>query len=176
MGSFGLKGIQTHDIKILPDDRGFFAEALRNDWSELLSDEWITQVNLSCSYPGVIRAWHRHLRGQVDYFLVVRGAMKICAFDDVERSDTRGYLAEVVACEDRPQIVRVPGHYWHGTKTLGPKPSLTVYFVTRLYDYKRPDEERRPWNDLAVVPRTINGKSDDPRVGKPWDWFFPPHK
>jgi len=175
LGRYGLEGVQTYDVRILPDERGFFSEALRKDWNELLSDEWITQVNLSYSYPSIVRAWHRHLRGQVDYFLVVEGAMKICAYEE-EKSATRGYLAEVIASEDRPQIVRIPGQYWHGTKTVSYKPSLTVYFVTKLYDYKNPDEERRPWNDLTIVPTAINGKVDDPRVGKPWDWLAAPHR
>jgi len=170
---FGLEGIQTNDIKILPDERGFFAEALRQDWNGLLGDEWVTQVNLSYSYPSVVRAWHRHQAGQTDYFLVTEGSMKICAYDDMS---AKGCMAEVVASEERLQVVRIPGHYWHGTKTVGSKPSLTIYFVTRLYDYKNPDELRRPWNDPSIVPTSINGRTDDPRVGKPWDWLHPPHK
>jgi len=176
LGKYGLEGVQIYDVKIMPDERGFFAEALRQDWSELLGNEWIDQVNLSYSYPEVVRAWHRHLRGQVDYFLVVQGSMKICAYDGDEKSATKGHLAEVVASEHRPQIVRIPGKYWHGTKTIGHKPSLTIYFVTKLYDYKNPDEERRPWNDMKIVPTAINGKVEDPRVGKPWDWFYPVHR
>jgi dTDP-4-dehydrorhamnose 3,5-epimerase len=168
---YGLEGVQTYDLKIIPDERGFFSEALRQDWKEFLGDDWIAQVNLSRSYPGMVRAWHRHLRGQVDYFFVVEGSMKICAFDDGRR-----LLAEVVGSEDRPQLIRIPGLYWHGTKTVGYKPSLTVYFVTRLYDYKSPDEERRAWNDPTIAPASINGRADDPRVGKSWDWFYPAHK
>ena len=94
---FGLRGVRTYDIRILPDERGFFAEALRKDWNELLMDEWIAQANVSFSYPSIVRAWHRHVRGQDDYFLVMRGAMKICAYDDEQESDARGHLAEIVA-------------------------------------------------------------------------------
>jgi len=64
-------------------------------------------------------------------------------------------------------VVRIPGTYWHGTKTVGNEPSLTVYFVTKLYDYQNPDEERRPWNDPSII---------DPKTGKPFDWNKPPHK
>jgi dTDP-4-dehydrorhamnose 3,5-epimerase len=166
-----LDGIRVYELKSFPDERGFFCELLRQDWKNFLGDEWVVQANLSYSYPGIVRAWHRHLRGQIDYFVVVEGAMKICAYDDKS-----GELDEIVSSEHRLQVVRVPGHYWHGTKTIGSKPSLTVYFVTRLYDYKNPDEERRPWNDAAVVPKSINGKIDDPRVNKPWDWFYSPYK
>ncbi|HDI12337.1 MAG TPA: dTDP-4-dehydrorhamnose 3,5-epimerase, partial [Candidatus Bathyarchaeota archaeon] len=131
-------------------------------WKDILGDEWIVQANLSYSYPGVIRAWHRHLRGQTDYFIVLQGAMRICAYDE-----KTGQLDEIVASEHKLQIVRIPGHYWHGTKTISDKPSLTLYFVTRLYDYSNPDEERRPWNDPTII---------DPRTGKPYDWNKPPHK
>lgn len=162
-----LPGIHIRTLKKLVDDRGFFMEALRADWQDLLGDDAIVQANLSLSYPGMIRAWHRHLRGQVDYFLVLRGAMRICAYDDDAASATCGHLTEVVAIGDVPQLVRIPGHYWHGTMALGVEPSLTMYFTTRLYDYTNPDEERRPWNDPAIV---------DPRSGRPYDWLRPVHK
>jgi dTDP-4-dehydrorhamnose 3,5-epimerase len=168
---YALEGVKTYEIKILADERGFFAEAFRQDWKEFFEDEQITQANLSYSYPNVVRAWHKHLKGQIDHFLVLKGAMKICAYDE-----TTGKMAEIIASSERPIVVRIPGKYLHGTKTVSSKPSLTVYFVNRLYDYQNPDEYRRPWNDQTVVPTEINGKSNDPRVGKPWDWFRVPYR
>ena len=164
---FELDGIQVMDIKKNPDERGFFAETARKDWLDLFGEKWISQSNLSQSYPGIIRAWHRHARGQVDYFIVLQGAMKIVAYDDNEKSKTYGRIVELVASEERLQIVKVPGHYWHGTKTLGDRPSLTMYFVNDLYDYISPDEERRAWNDSSII---------DPKTKKPYDWNKPPHK
>lgn len=166
-----LKGVKTYTLKKFPDERGYFCEILRQDWEETFGDVWIAQANLSYSYPEIVRAWHRHLKGQVDYFIVAKGAMKICAYDNKTKQ-----LNEIVASEHKLQIVRIPGHYWHGTKTIGGSPSLTIYFVTKLYNYKKPDEERRPWNDQSIIPTEINGKKDDPRIGKPWDWFHAPHK
>ncbi len=154
--------MRISELKRNLDERGFFAEILRQDWKEILEDDAVVQANLSYSYPGMIRAWHRHLRGQTDYFVVLKGAMKICAYDD-----KTGGLDEIITGEQKLQIVKVPGHYWHGTKTIGNEPSLTVYFTTRLYDYKNPDEERRPWNDSAII---------DPTTKKPFDWNKPPHK
>lgn len=162
-----LPGVRLYDIKKFPDERGFFAEILREDWKEFLEDDEVVQANLSFSYPGVIRAWHRHLRGQVDYFIVLRGAMKICAYDDDPTSPTRGELDEIIASSERLQVVRIQGNYWHGMKTLGNEASMTVYTVNRLYDYKNPDEERRPWDDPTII---------DPRTKKPFDWNRPPHK
>lgn len=164
---FELEGVQVVDVKKNVDERGFFAEVVRKDCVDLFGDEWATQANLSQSYPGIIRAWHRHARGQVDYFIVLQGAMKIVAYDGSQTSKTFSKLVEIVGSEERLQIIRVPGRYWHGTKTLGSKPSITLYFVNRLYDYKNPDEERRPWNDPSII---------DPRTKQAYDWNKPPHK
>lgn len=165
---YDLPGVKTYDLIMLPDERGFLFEALREDWSELLEGDKVAQANISYGYPGIIRAWHRHVRGQVDYFLVLQGAMKICAYDDGENSSTtKGKLVEIIASSQKPQLVRVPGIYWHGAKTVSNEPSLTVYFTTRLYDYENPDEERRPWNDSTIV---------DPKTGNPFDWNKAPHK
>lgn len=169
--NYTLEGVKTYELNILPDERGFFLEALRTDWIDFLGNTSILQANISFSYPNIIRAWHKHLRGQIDHFLVLKGAMKICAYDE-----TTGQLAEVITTEKKPTLVRIPGKYLHGTKTISNEPSLLVYFVNRLYDYKDPDEIRVPWDDQTIVPIEINGKTDDPRVGKPWDWFSPPHK
>ncbi len=165
---YDLPGVKTYDLKLFPDERGFFSEALRTDWTKLKEDDQIVQVNVSFSYPGIIRAWHRHVRGQVDYFLVLQGALKICAYDDRDDSpDTKGKLVEIVASSRKPQLVRIPGIYWHGIKNVSDEPCLLIYCVNRLYDYKNPDEERRPWND----PKVIN-----PETGEPYDWNKPPHK
>jgi dTDP-4-dehydrorhamnose 3,5-epimerase len=171
-----LPGVKVRELRKIPDARGFFAELYREDWEDLLNGDRIVQANLSFSYPGIIRAWHRHARGQVDYFIVLKGAMKICAYDDRDDSPTKNHLVEIISSSERLQVVRIPGHYWHGTMTVGNEPSLTLYFVTKLYDYKNPDEERRPWNDSTIIPKVINGRTDDPRCGKPWDWLYPTHK
>ncbi len=165
--NFMLSGVKVQELRKNVDERGFFAEIMRHDWKELLAEDTVVQANLSYSFPGMIRAWHRHNRGQVDYFIVLQGSMKICAYDDKQGSTTYEQLDEIIASGERLQVVRVPGHYWHGTKTLGDKPSLTVYGVNRLYDAKNPDEDRRPWNDSAIL---------DPKTSKPFDWNKPPHK
>jgi dTDP-4-dehydrorhamnose 3,5-epimerase len=166
-----LQGIRIRPIKRISDERGFFTEVMRKDWKELFAEDTIAQANFSFTYPDVIRAWHRHVKGQVDYFLALRGLIKICAFDDKTSE-----VNEVISSSLDLQVVRMPGHYWHGFKALGNEPAMLLYFTTNLYDAANPDEERRPWNDPALIPKIVNGKKDDVRVGKPWDWNTLPHK
>lgn len=158
-----LEGVKIFEIRKNIDERGFFCEIFRKDWiNEILGEDEIVQANLSVSYPGMIRAWHRHHRGQVDYFLVLEGALKICAYNGESQE-----LNEIVSSNERLQLVRIPGYYWHGFKNVGPETAYAIYFVNRMYDYKLPDEERRPWNDPSII---------DIKTGQTFDWNKPPHK
>ena len=165
-----LQGIKVKPLKIFADERGFFTEIFKSKMKEIFSDQ-IVQANLSITYPGIIRAWHRHERGQIDYFVVVKGAAKICAYKEESKE-----LNEVISTGKEIQVVRVPGLYWHGFKALGNEPSIIIYFVNKLYDPKDPDEVRRDWKDPEIVPKKINDKKDDPRCNKPWDWVVSPNK
>jgi dTDP-4-dehydrorhamnose 3,5-epimerase len=166
-----LQGIRIKPIKRFPDERGFFSEVMRKDWKDLFGEDKVAQANFSFTYPDVIRAWHRHVRGQIDYFLALKGLIKICAFDDETEE-----VNEIISSGFDLQVVRMPGHYWHGFKALGNEPAMLLYFTTNLYDPANPDEERREWNDPTLIPKSVNGKKNDSRVGKPWDWNSLPHK
>ena len=165
-----LRGLEIKALRKFADERGFFTEIMRRDWKDIFQEE-VVQANFSISYPGTVRAWHRHLSGQVDCFVVLKGAMKICAYDDdAEEVD------EIVSTGENLQVVRIPGHYWHGFKVVGDERAFLVYFVNRLYDYENQDEERRPWNDKTIVPKVINGREEDERCNNPWDWLYLPYK
>ena len=163
-----LPGIKVSEITKHLDERGSFSEIFRQDWPNVIeTDDKILQANLSYSHPGIIRAWHKHLRGQVDYFITIKGTIKICAYDDKEDSATRGQLDEIISTGDKLQCVRIPGFYYHGYKVMGKESALLVYLTTRLYDYKNPDEPRIAWDDPSVI---------DPQTKKPYDWNALPHK
>jgi dTDP-4-dehydrorhamnose 3,5-epimerase len=166
-----LPGVIIKPFKRMPDERGSFTEVFRKDWTDLLGNDVPAQANLSTTFPGIIRAWHRHMRGQVDYFIALKGTIKIGVYDDKTSE-----LNEIISTGQAPQVVRVPGRYWHGFKAVGDEQVMLLYFTTNLYDPANPDEERRAWNDPTLIPKSINGKKDDPRVAKPWDWNYPPHK
>jgi len=165
-----LLGVKTRNIHVNSDERGFLLELLRADWKGFVEED-IVQANFSCSYPNTIRAWHRHLKGQVDYLTVLKGAIKVCIYDECS-----GELDEIILTSNNPQVIRIPGNHWHGFKVIGNEQAWLLYFVNKLYNYEKPDEERRAWNDPTIIPKSINGKTDDLRIGKPWDWDYPPHR
>ncbi|MFB3896702.1 MAG: dTDP-4-dehydrorhamnose 3,5-epimerase family protein [bacterium] len=156
-----LNGVKEYCLKKNNDDRGYFIEMMRADWRSLLDDDIIQQANFAMSHYGVIRAWHRHLRGQVDYITVLKGAIKLCVYDDIPESATHGQIDELIVRAEDYKIIRVPGQYWHGYKCIDNAGSQVLYFANKLYDYQSPDEARRPWDDTTVL---------DPKTNKPYIW------
>ena len=60
-------------------------------------------------------------------------------------------------------------------KALGDEPAMFLYFAD-LYTVKDPVEERHTGNDPMFIPKFVNGKIDDLRVGKSGDWTYLLHK
>jgi dTDP-4-dehydrorhamnose 3,5-epimerase len=144
-----IKGVETRALQVNADERGHLVEIFREDWE--LYDPEPAMSYYSLSYPGVIRAWHRHHRGQIDHFICPQGRIKVGIYDDREDSPTRGDLDTFVIGEHDQQAVRIPGACWHGFKVLGDEQAMLLNFPTNLYDYDDPDEERLP-PDTDEIP------------------------
>ena len=152
-----VDGVETHRLQVNADERGHLVEVFREDW-ELYNPEPAMSY-YSMSYPGVVRAWHRHRRGQVDHFVCPKGRIKVGIYDDREDSPTQGDLETFVIGEHNQQAIRVPGDCWHGFKVIGNEPAFLLNFPTKLYDYDDPDEQRLPPDTDAI----------------PLDWEETPH-
>ncbi len=133
-----IHDVKVKPLKVLPDDRGRLMEMLRAD------DALFTgfgQVYLTTTYPGVVKAWHRH-ELQEDNFVCVKGMVKLVLADTREGSPTRGEVAEFVIGEQNPLLVQVPVGVYHGWKCLGTEEAYIINVTTKTYDYRNPDEHR----------------------------------
>ena len=148
----------VRDLQVNVDERGHLTEIYRSDWD--FFDPEPAMSYYSVSHPGIVRAWHRHTRGQVDYFICPSGHIKVGIYDERDGSPTNGELNTFIIGEKSQKVVRVPGDCWHGFKVVGGEPALLVNLPTNLYDYDDPDEERLPY--------------DTDRI--PLDWDQEPHE
>nr|ABQ75998.1 dTDP-4-dehydrorhamnose 3,5-epimerase and related enzyme [uncultured haloarchaeon] len=154
-----------HDVEVRSlqknvDERGQLTEIWRSDWDFYAGDDEPKMSYFSETHPGIIRAWHRHHRGQIDHFVVPRGKAKVGIYDDREESPTQGEVDTYIVGEGNANAIRVPGDCWHGFKAVGDERVLLLNFPTNLYDYDDPDEERIPYDTDTI----------------PLDWEEPPHK
>lgn len=153
-----IQGVKVRDLQVNVDERGHLVEIFRNDWDEYNIDPAMSYYSMT--YPDVIRAWHRHHNGQIDYFVCLNGRIKIGIYDERDNSPTKGELNTFVIGEHNQQVVRIPGDCWHGFKVVSNNPAILVNCPTKLYNYENPDEERIPYDSNKI----------------PLDWEEPPHE
>ena len=140
-----IKGTVIRPLKHIVDERGYLMETLRTDWPDVFKT--FTMSYVSMTYPGVIRAWHRHPRTkQRDTFAIPIGMAKVVIYD----SETKE-VNEHIMGEENPILLSFDGDKWHGFKCIGTKPCLLINFPDKLYDYANPDEARMP-HDSPQIP------------------------
>jgi dTDP-4-dehydrorhamnose 3,5-epimerase len=134
-----IEGVKTKSLRLIPDERGFLMEILRNDDAELFTK--FGQVYVSATYPGVVKAWHYHEK-QVDHFVCVAGMVKLVLVDTRDGSPTKGAINEFFLGTQNPTLVVVPNLVYHGWKCISSEMSLVVNVPTEPYHYTTPDEYR----------------------------------
>lgn len=137
------------ELQVNVDYRGHLVEVFCEDWEEY--DPKPAMSYYSLSYPGVIRTWHRHTRGQLNHFVCPSGRIKVGIYDDRNDSSTQGEVDTFVIGEHNQRVIRIPGGCWHGFKLVGNEQAMLINLPTNLYDYEDPDEERLP-PDADEIP------------------------
>jgi len=145
-----IDGVKIKKLKVIPDERGRLMEMFRAD------DEFFEkfgQVYVTTTYPGVVKAWHKHEK-QADNMACVAGMVKLALYDARPGSPTRGGIDQLCMGVHNPILVHIPAGVYHGWMCLSESEAIVVNAPTEMYDYKKPDEQRL-----------------DPHSGEiPYDW------
>lgn len=142
-----IEGVKTKLLRVIPDERGWLMEILRND-EEVFQQ--FGQVYITTGYPGVVKGWHYHKK-QTDNFTCVYGMMKVVLYDAREDSRTKGNIIELFVGEKNPLLVSVPPGVYHGFKAIGTETAYFLSVPTLPYNYQEPDEYRLP-PDTNEIP------------------------
>ena len=135
-----IDGVSVKTLRIIPDERGRLMEILRADDEQF---EKFGQVYITTAYPGVVKAWHYH-KLQDDNMTVLQGMVKIVLYDDREKSPTKGMINEFFIGDHNHLLLHIPKLIWHGFKCIDETEAMIVNVVTECYNYKTPDEYRKP--------------------------------
>ena len=133
-----IEGVRTKSLKLIPDERGWLMEMLRNDDPVFLK---FGQIYATATYPGVVKGWHLH-RVQVDNFVCVAGMVKLVMYDPREGSSTRKEVNEFFIGDRNPLLVQVPAGVYHGWKCISTETAVVINCPTELYHHEKPDEVR----------------------------------
>jgi len=108
---------------------------------------------VTTTYPGVVKAWHKHKK-QSDNMACVAGTVKVVLRDARKGSPTFERSMNSSWGSTTPFSFNIPAGVWHGWKCVGPEESVVVNAPTEMYDPKKPDEQRL----------------DPHKGGIPYDW------
>jgi dTDP-4-dehydrorhamnose 3,5-epimerase len=141
-----VEGVRVVALTRVVNERGHLLEVQRND-----DDHYpgFGQAYVTCTLPGVVKAWYRHAR-QFDQIALVSGVVRVALYDDREGSVSRGRLMAFELNEDGPALVQIPPGVWHGFKSLGPAPLHLLHLNTMPHDKTHTDEVRLPPDSPAI--------------------------
>ena len=121
---------------------------LTDGHSEVLKDFAVRQINYSEIEPGVIKAFHLHLR-QTDVWYVPPGDRMLVVLLDVRHgSRTEGVRMRLILGAGASRLVRIPPGVAHGVRNVGSATGRIIYFVDVQFSPEpvQCDEGRLPWD------------------------------
>lgn len=121
-----IDGVIVKPLKKIPDDRGTIFKM-----QECCDDEFkgFGEIYFSTVYPGIVKGWHMHESGILNY-AVIRGMIKLVLFDDRAESKTKGNIMELYIGSENYCLVQIPHHVWNGFKTVGNDMAIVADLIT----------------------------------------------
>jgi dTDP-4-dehydrorhamnose 3,5-epimerase len=150
-----IDDVKTKRLKVIPDERGRLMEILRADDPLFLR---FGQVYMTTTYPGVVKAWHKHEK-QTDNLACVQGMIKLALYDPREKSPTFKEINQFYIGVHNPLLVQIPAGVYHGWMCVGEEEAIVINIPTEVYNYEHPDEQRLdPYeNDIPYDWRRKDG-------------------
>jgi dTDP-4-dehydrorhamnose 3,5-epimerase len=133
-----INGVKVKKLKVIPDERGRLMEMLRADDDFF---EKFGQVYMTSTYPGVVKAWHKHEK-QADNMACVSGIVKVALYDARKGSPTFREINEFYMGIHNPLLLHIPAGIYHGWMCVSADEAIVVNAPTETYNYERPDEQR----------------------------------
>ena len=130
-----LGGAKLIQLKIFPDDRGFFVERYQQDrMAGMGLPKQFIQDNHSRSKPGVIRGLHyQHSPGQGKLVGALRGKIWDVIVDIRKDSPTYGKWEGFELSDENGLLLWVPAGFAHGFCVLGNESADVIYKVDAPY-------------------------------------------
>jgi len=149
-----IDGVEIVDLKRHHDDGGSFTELARLAEGRMQGGSSLTvrQINYSEMEPGVIKAFHVHLR-QTDVWFVPPGDRMLLVLVDVRKgSRTEGVRMRLMLGHGASRLVRIPPGVAHGVRNVGAATGRVIYLVDQPFspEPSECDEGRLPWDHVGA--------------------------
>jgi dTDP-4-dehydrorhamnose 3,5-epimerase len=141
-----IDGVRIVRLKRVVNARGHLTEVQRKDDEHYVG---FGQAYVTCTLPGVTKAWYRHHQ-QIDQIALISGAATVVLFDDRPDSPSAGQTVQCALSDESPALVQIPPGVWHGFRAGGPAPLYLLHLNSIAQDAGDPDEDRLPPDSTAI--------------------------
>ena len=130
-----IEGVTITPLDQIFDERGKVMHMLRED-SPIFSR--FGEIYFSCTYPGVVKAWHLHKKMTLNY-TVISGEIKFVLFDD--RTNTQSQFQEVILSAKNYHRLTIPPMIWVGFQGLSSNNSMLLNIANLMHDPEEVDRK-----------------------------------
>ena len=109
----------------------------------------LKQINRSRFNPGLIKAFHLHLKQDEIWTIHPLDRLLVGLVDVRKDSETEGLQMRFVMGAGKCRMLYIPKGVAHGGMALGKKPVDVIYLMNQNFSVSEPDEWRLPWNVLG---------------------------
>lgn len=132
-----VKKLYTTYLSYL-DEESFSYSLIKHEdnrgWlSELIKSDYMGQMFVSKTKPGITRGNHYH-HTKVEKFIVISGEAMI-RFRHIEKSEVIEYKIE----GNEARVVDIPPGYTHSIENIGTHEMITLFWVNEQFDTQKPD-------------------------------------
>ena len=146
-----IDGVRLIDFEFHSDDGGDFYEIARltNGLIASLGSFDLKQVNRSRFNPGLVKAFHLHLKQDEVWTIHPLDRLLVGLVDARNGSQTEGLQMRFVMGAGKCKMLHIPRGVAHGGMALDKKPVDVIYLLNQNFSPSDPDEWRLPWNILG---------------------------
>jgi dTDP-4-dehydrorhamnose 3,5-epimerase len=143
--------VKLIEFNLLTDDGGDFHEIARVEKNRvnLLDGFEIRQINRSRFNPGLVKAFHLHLKQDEIWAVHPLDRLLVGLLDTRKGSQTEGAAMRLVLGGGKCRFLYIPRGVAHGGMVLGSNPVDVIYLVSEHFSPQDPDEWRLPWDTLG---------------------------
>lgn len=132
-----VKKLYTTYLSYLDEDSFSYGLTKHEDnrgWlSELIKSDYMGQMFVSKTKPGITRGNHYH-HTKVEKFIVISGEAMI-RFRHIEKSEVIEYRVE----GNEARVVDIPPGYTHSIENIGTDEMITLFWVNEQFNAQKPD-------------------------------------
>ncbi len=145
-----IDGVEIVELKRFADDGGSMTELMRlaDGQPQALPGFTVRQMNYSEVEPGIVKAFHLHMRQTDVWYVPPSDRMLVVLLDVRKGSSTEGVRRRLVLGNGSSRLLRIPPGVAHGVRNLGTTTGRIIYFTDVQFspDPATSDEGRLPWD------------------------------